>query len=84
MIHEIHKKLFDNELIADISISYLNHATKVTDELLDILASLSITGLKKITFDWWSGGMESKLNSAVIDRLSQKTINLRQLVVSNM
>ena len=67
LAHEVHQKLLDNEAITDIEISELNHETKVTNELLDILASLNMppTGLKNLTFHSWKR-MSSPLDLAVI------------------
>ena len=66
-----------NEEVNDICIEYLKHETKVSDELLDAVANLNTptTGFTKISFKRWRG-MESALNTAVIDRFLQKTTNL--------
>ena len=77
--------LLDGEFVTNIELEYLNCETRVADELLDMLGSLETpaSGLMKISFFEWSG-IESALNSLVIDRLLAKTTNLQELKIGSM
>ena len=69
-LHLVQDKLKGDEL-TDIDIKWSDQETKVTDELIDILANLKMPseGLRSINFFDWRGGMEEALNSAAIERL---------------
>ena len=59
----------------------MNQEIKVTNEVLDYLASLKMpsTGLEKICLSSWDGTIESAFDSIVIERLLLKVTNLKTL-----
>lgn len=83
--HKIQEKLQGDELTY-IRIGLLSHESKVTNELLDLLANLKMPsdGLKKLHFENWKRGIEFALEAAVSDRLVQKSANLTELVITDM
>ena len=85
LFHEIHESLLDGEFVTNIELEYLNCETRVATELLDMLGNLNMppSGLTKMRFNEWSA-IESALNAAVIDRLVQKTTNLKELKIGSM
>ena len=82
---EVQEKLQDSEGIFKIKIEKLNHVTRVSDELLDLIANLKMdfTKLRQIRFAYWSG-IGGALTRPVIERFSQKTTNLERLLVGGM
>ena len=66
-------------------VRHLDQDITVTNEMLDLLASLKMpeTGLSYIDFYRWTNLQES-LNQAVVDRFVTKTSNLKKLVIFDM
>ena len=81
LLHKVLQEL-KGDLVTDIIVKHLRQDIQVTNEMLDLLASLKIpkAGLNSIVFYYWYR-MEDALDSAVFERLIAKTKNLKMLVV---
>ena len=84
LMHKVQEKV-QGEPVSLIMVRHLDQDITVTNEMLDLLASLKMpeSGLSYIDFYRWTNLYES-LNRAVVNRLVAKTSNLKKLVIFDM